>query len=109
MVSWADSPLNQKQANVVACSWDEIVQHLAPPTETWGWRDSGFSHGTLTKLAQEGLIEQTPAGDWRTSEDLWLDVIDRAADEETIGGDAVEQETRPDHDVGDVGAARRTA
>jgi hypothetical protein len=85
MVQWAGSPLTQAQAHVVVQHWNDILQHLAPPTVAWEWAESSLAPKTKHRLKQEDLVEPVTGGRWRATERLWLDVIDRASDAEDIG------------------------
>ena len=85
MVQWAESPLNQAQAHIVATYWDDIVRNIAPPTVAWEWAESGLAPKTKHRLKQEDLVEPVTGGRWRATERLWLDVIDRASDGDDIG------------------------
>jgi len=92
MVRWANSRLDQSGAHVVASHWDDITRHLAPPTTAWGWSESPLAPMTKHRLRKEGLIERVSGGRWRATDRLWLDVIDRAGSDETVGVEAVGQE-----------------
>ena len=95
MVSWADSPLRQEQAHVVAGHWGDIVQHLAPPSVSWEWAECPLAPRTKHRLKEHDLIERSAGGRWSATADLWQDVIDRAGPDESVGADAVGQETLP--------------
>lgn len=92
MVRWAQSPLDQSQAHAVTLHWDDIVRHLAPPTVAWTWGESDLAPRTKHRLKAESLIEKTSAGRWQTTGKLWLDVIDRAGDDEEVGRESEGQE-----------------
>lgn len=92
MVQWADSPLDQAQSHVVVTHWDDIARHLAPPTVAWEWTESKLGAKTRHQLKTQGLIKPVSGGMWRATEHLWLDVIDRAGDNDTVGCDASGQE-----------------
>jgi hypothetical protein len=92
MVTWANSRLDQSGAHVVASHWDDITRHLGEPTTAWEWSESPLAPKTKHRLRKEGLIERVSGGRWRATDRLWLDVIDRADDAETVGVEAVGQE-----------------
>ena len=93
MLQWAGSPLRQEQAHAVVTHWDDIVQHLAPPSVAWEWADCPLAPATKHRLKERDLIERSAGGRWSATADLWQDVIDRAAPDESIGESAVGQET----------------
>jgi hypothetical protein len=95
MLQWAGSPLRQEQAHAVVTHWDDIVQHLAPPSVSWAWAECPLAPATKHKLKERDLIERSGGGRWSATADLWQDVIDRAAPDESVGESAVGQETLP--------------
>jgi len=92
MVRWSNSRLDKSGANAVCKYWDDVVTGLAPPGVTWEWRESPACNDALQRLSREGLIRQVPGG-WETTEAVWLYIIEKAGDDEVVGGGVDGQET----------------
>lgn len=88
--------LTRSESALISSHWGEITRHLAPPGVAWYWGENRISHKVKYNWKDAGLIHRTPDGRrWRTTEALWCHVVERAADDETVGEEARGQELLP--------------
>lgn len=85
--------LTRSESALISSHWGEIVRYLAPPTAMWRWGECRISHRVKYRWKNAGLIERAPDRQrWQTTETLWVAVIERAADDESVGEEATGQE-----------------
>lgn len=84
MITWKNTPLNRRQAHVVASFTDELLDTgdgsgtgVPSPAVVWKWSSVTASHECLCNLNEVGLIETSGDG-WRTTPALWRVIIDRS-------------------------------
>lgn len=99
---WQESStdLTKREKATIRANWPEVTAYVAPPPVRWEWGESGLSARMKHYLKHHGLIKSAEAGYWRTTEDLWLFLIENASDDETIGEQA-DGQTQLGVDVGE--------
>lgn len=89
----SSTDLSRSQRKLISSHWSEITRSLAPPGIAWEWSECPIKHRIKYRWMHNGLIRRAPDGKrWETTERLWLYVIDRAGDDETIGAEATGQQ-----------------
>lgn len=89
MSTTSSTTLGKSAQMRISHAWGEITQYLPVPGRAWRWGKTGLSHETLCRLREERLIEPVPNGHrWETTDELWLYVISKAGDDESVGCEA---------------------
>jgi hypothetical protein len=83
--------LTRSERAQIRANWQEFTAHTFPPGISFKRADSPLSDDLLQYCQQHSLIDQTDDGQWETSEDLWLFLLENAAADETIGAHVDEQ------------------
>jgi len=78
---------NQKVVATVTQYWKSIVESLPVPGYAWRWGEADLPFQCIYRLNEHDMLKQSEVGrkHWETTEQLWLYVISRASDDETVG------------------------
>jgi len=81
-----DTP-SQKVVGTVTMYWKDLREHLPMPGRAWRWGEIDVPFQCLYRLNEHNMLKQSDVGrkHWETTEQLWLYVISRATDDETVG------------------------